>query len=144
MRRMSPLRSLRTRNTLIPLAIGAGRAGVGLAFAVNPVQSVRFLGVDTGTARRLTWLAQMAAARDLALGVGTVAAVVRGQGSGAWLLAGAACDAADAAALGSALARRQVSPPTAAAVIGVAVAASATAVAATLRAHRQPMVTLVT
>jgi hypothetical protein len=115
-----------------------------VAFAVNPVQSMRFLGVDTATSRRLTWLAQMTAARDIALGVGTVIAAARGRGSSGWLLAGAGCDAADAVAISGALARKQVSPVAAAAVVAVGIVASAAAVAVTIQDRRQPMVTPVT
>jgi hypothetical protein len=125
-------------------AIGLGRTVLGLAFALDPSLSVRFLGLDAATARRIGWLAQMTAARDVALGVGTLAATARGRGSGGWLLAGAACDLADAAALTGAIARRQVAPVTAGVVIVGAVAASATAVIAVLRGRDQLMLTPVT
>jgi hypothetical protein len=111
----------------VAVAIGAGRMLVGAAFAANPIQSMRFLGVDTATAARLQWLAQMTAARDLALGAGTVVSAITGRGSEAWLVAGAACDLADGAALTAALTRKQVSLVPATGVIAIAVAASATA-----------------
>lgn len=129
---------------LAGLLIGAGRTAVGVTFAANPTQSMRFLGVDTATAHRLRWLAQMAAARDIALGVGTVVTTIRQQGSGSWLVAGAACDAADAGALALAVSRKQVAPLAAAAVIGVAIAASGVAVRAVLRDRGQSIETLVT
>jgi hypothetical protein len=129
---------------LTGLLIGAARTGVGAAFAVNPTQSMRLLGVDTATAHRLRWLAQMAAARDIALGVGTVVATVRRQGSGSWLLAGAACDAADAGAIALAVSRKQVAPLAAAAVITVALAGCAAALGIVLDERRQPIDTLVT
>jgi hypothetical protein len=129
---------------LTGLLIGAGRTGVGIAFAANPTQSMRILGVDTATAHRLRWLAQMTAARDIALGIGAVAAVARRQGSGGWLLAGAACDAADAGAIALAVSRKQVAPLAAAAVIAVAVAASVAAVSVVLGDRGQPIDTLVT
>ena len=128
----------------IGLLIGAGRTGIGLAFAINPTQSMRFLGVDTATARRLAWLAQMTAARDIALGLGTLTSTITGRGSAAWLLAGAACDAADAAAISAACYRKDVTPIVAAAVVAAAAAASATAVSEVLRGRRQPIVTAVT
>jgi hypothetical protein len=118
------------------VVIGAGRVALGIAFTVDPIQSVRFLGVDTATARRLSWLARMAAARDIALGVGTVASTLSDRGSGTWLLAGAACDIADGAALASALSRKQVSPVAAGFVIVGAFAAGAIAVATVVRRPR--------
>jgi hypothetical protein len=126
------------------LLIGAARTGVGLAFALNPTQSMRFLGVDTATAHRLRWLAQMTAARDIALGVGAVAAAARRQGSGGWLVAGAACDLADAGAIALAVSRKQVAPLAAGAVIAVAIAASAAAVGVVVDDRRQSIDTLVT
>ena len=117
--------------------IGCGRVATGVVFGLHPVQSVRFLGVDSGTAGRVVWLARMTAARDAALGVGTVLSAVTGRGSAGWLLAGAACDAADAAALGHALSRRQVAAVPAAGVIAVASAASAIAVGLVLRERIQ-------
>lgn len=117
--------------------IGSGRVAVGTVFAVNPEQSMRFLGVDTGTASRLTWLAQMTAARDIAVGLGTAVTAVTGRGSAGWLLAGAACDAADAAAIGAALARKQVSAVASVAVIAAAALGSVAAVATVLRSSRR-------
>jgi hypothetical protein len=120
--------------------IGSGRVAVGAAFAINPSQSMRFLGVDTGTASRLTWLAQMTAARDIAVGLGTAVTALTGRGSGGWLLAGAACDAADAAAIGAALRRKQTSTVASGAVIAVAAVASIAAVATALRSSQRSVV----
>lgn len=103
------------------LAIGAGRTAVGAAFLAAPELSVRVLGLDTATARRVTWLAQMTAARDAALGAGTLAATARGSRSaGGWLLAGAVADFADAAVLATALRRGRLRG---AATTGIAVGA---------------------
>lgn len=53
------------------------------------------LGLDTATAKRVRFLARMAAARDIGLGAGTLAA---GPTPAAvpWLLAGAGADVVDA------------------------------------------------
>jgi hypothetical protein len=118
------------RGSRLPaLAIGGGRVAVGLVFAINPVLSVRMLGVDSATATRLSWLARMTAARDIALGVGTLAGAISGRGSSGWLLAGGVCDIADAAAIGAALKQRQVSLVPAAVVIAGALAAGGAAIA---------------
>lgn len=86
----------------IATAIGAGRVAIGAAFLAAPVFSVRVLGVDTATAKRITFLARMAAARDIAIGAGTLAHARSASGP-AWLLAGAAADAADAVVIAAAV-----------------------------------------
>jgi hypothetical protein len=86
----------------IGAAIGAARVAVGVTCMVAPVTSVRVLGVDTATAKRVTYLARLAAARDIALGAGALADVRRGAGPG-WLLAGAGTDVADALLIAGAL-----------------------------------------
>jgi hypothetical protein len=115
------------------LGIGAGRIGLGAAFMAMPVQSVRFLGVDTATATRLDWLARMTAGRDMAIGAGTVLSSLTGRGTRTWLLAGAACDAVDALAVGGALKQKRVSLLPAVGTVVVAGAATAAAVAAATR-----------
>jgi hypothetical protein len=90
------------------IGIGVARVAVGIGATAAPVPSVRMLGIDTATARRAVVLARMAAARDLALGVGTVVAARRGRDTAAWLLAGAAADAADAVIIGTALRQRGI------------------------------------
>ena len=72
------------------------RIGLGAAMFAAPVPAARLAGIDTGTARRISWLARMTAARDAALGAGALTAV-RGDGDPArWVLAGAASDLVDA------------------------------------------------
>jgi peptide-methionine (R)-S-oxide reductase len=100
--------SVLSRRPFLPAAqavatgIGAARVAVGVTFMVAPITSVRVLGMDTATAKRVTHLARMAAVRDIALGAGALAGARRGEGAG-WLLAGAGADAADAALIASAL-----------------------------------------
>jgi hypothetical protein len=119
------------------LAIGAGRTAIGATFLAAPVTSVRILGLDTATAQRATWLAQMAAARDLVLGAGTLAASMRRRGSAGWLLAGAGADLMDAAILGQALRSGRVKGFPAAAIAGGAAAAAAVAVLAAVGTTRR-------
>lgn len=125
--------------TKTALAIGLGRVALGSAFVVRPRESMTFLGVDTATASRVSWLAQMTAARDIAIGAGTAVTAITGRGSAGWLIAGAACDLADATAIGAALTRKQVSPVTAAAMCAGAVVVAAGAVAAVLAGRRQTL-----
>lgn len=77
-------------------ALGAGRLVIGGAFLAFPVASVRLLGVDSASAGRLSWLARMAAARDLVLGLGLLGAAVTQRGRVPALLATALVDATDA------------------------------------------------
>jgi hypothetical protein len=82
--------------------IGIARVALGMGLLAAPAAVARLAGIDTGTARRVTWLTRMTAGRDLALGAGTLAA--RGGGDAArWLAVGAAADLADAVILTSAL-----------------------------------------
>ncbi|HEX9231759.1 MAG TPA: hypothetical protein VF869_07610 [Jatrophihabitantaceae bacterium] len=82
----------------VALAIGAGRLAIGCAALADPVASIRLLGLDSATATRAAWLARMCAARDAALGAGTINSVASRRGQTSWLLAGALADAGDAAA----------------------------------------------
>jgi peptide-methionine (R)-S-oxide reductase len=77
--------------------LGACRLAVGGAFLAFPVAAVRLLGVDRASADRMSWLARMAAVRDLALGAGVLGAAVTQRGRVPALLATALTDAADAA-----------------------------------------------
>jgi hypothetical protein len=107
----------------IAASIGVGRLVIGGAFLLAPKLSVRILGVDAATAKRVTFLARMAAARDIGLGAGTLAA---GPGAAAapWLLAGAAADAVDAVVIAGAMRQGTTRGiPAAGIVVGAAVTA---------------------
>lgn len=109
-------------------SIGLGRLVLGGALLAAPVASTRILGVDTATAKRVTFLARMTAARDMAIGAGTVASSTGGRTPAGWLLAGAAADAADAVVIAGALRSGRAAGPVAMAVVGGAAALSAVAV----------------
>jgi hypothetical protein len=83
----------------IGVLVGVSRLAMGGAFLARPVASVRLLGVDSATATRVAWLARMTAARDAALGAGTLASLAGRRGHASWLTAGVITDAADAAAI---------------------------------------------
>lgn len=85
-------------------SIGVTRVLVGAGLFLAPTTAVRMLGVDSGTAKRMTFLARMTAARDVALGVGTVASVGTPQAP-LWLTVSAASDAVDALAIAGATRR---------------------------------------
>lgn len=89
----------------VTVQLGVARAGLGVSLLAAPVPLIRMVGVDMGTARRMAWVTRMAAARDLALGCGTLAAA-RARRAGhpgndvvRWLAVGAAADVADTAIL---------------------------------------------
>lgn len=110
----------------VATGIGLGRVLIGATFLAAPRLSVRLLGVDSASAKRMAFLARMAAARDIGLGAGTLDA---GPGRAAvpWLLAGAACDVVDAAAITGAtrsgITRGAPAVGTALGALGVAAAA---------------------
>jgi hypothetical protein len=107
------------------VAIGAGRVALGTAFMAFPQQSTMLLGLDAVTATRITWLARMTAARDIALGVGTVASSVNGRDAAIWLLGGAVSDAVDAAAIAGAVYARRLPAARAGAMVVLAAGAAA-------------------
>lgn len=119
-------------------SVGLGRILAGGGFLLAPVGSTRVLGLDTATAKRVSFLARMMAARDVVIGAGTAAS---GRGTGrpaAWLLAGAVADATDAVVIAGALKSGQARGPVAAAVVGVAGVAAAVAAVGALSALRRP------
>ena len=124
-----PARELLPGAQAVRLALGVGRLAIGAGFLAAPVLSTRMLGVDTATAKRVSFLARMAAARDLALGGGLLSA---GSSRAAvpWLLAGAGCDVVDAAVILGAMRRRITGGPVAVGVSVGALGAAALAVRA--------------
>jgi hypothetical protein len=103
--------------------VGALRVGVGLGMAASPEVVPRTLGVDTVSARRMSWAVRMCAVRDAALGAGGLHAAVTRRDVRPWLLAQAFADAGDAAAVALALRARQVSTVRALGFAAVAAAA---------------------
>ena len=91
----------------------------------KPTVLTRGLGIDATTARRTTWLPRMLGARELALGVGAVAAGRGGRESARlWVLAQALADLGDAVALGTAVAQGHVPRARGAAVTATALGAA--------------------
>lgn len=108
-------------------SIGVGRLLLGGGFLLAPVTATRVLGVDTATAKRVAFLAQMMAARDVAIGAGTAASSGAGRNPAGWLLAGAAADAADAVVIAGALRSGRARGVAARGLVGGAAALSALA-----------------
>jgi hypothetical protein len=125
-----------TRGPRIPgLLIGTGRIGLGLGFLVRPEFSTKILGLDSATAARMTWMARMMAARDVAIGVGTVYGVATDRDGDVWLVAGAACDAVDALAIAGAVHAKRLPAARAGAMVLMAAAAAAAAVVVARELH---------
>ncbi|MGH8860124.1 MAG: hypothetical protein ACRDVG_02625 [Jatrophihabitantaceae bacterium] len=114
-------------------AIGVGRLVLGATFLAAPRFSVRVLGVDSATAKRMTFLARMAAARDIGLGLGTLGA---GTAAAPWLLAGAGADAVDAVVIAGALRSGTSRGLPAAGIVAGAAATAAVGVWAALTLRR--------
>jgi len=96
---------------------------IGTAFLAAPTVSVRILGVSNATAKRMAFLARMTAARDIALGGGTLHAGA-GRRAVPWLLAGAGADLVDAVAIAGAVKRGAAGgAPAVGTVVGAAAAA---------------------
>src|SRR5690242_13082435 len=89
--------------TRIGLALGATRVGVGVGFLLAPVTSTRVLGLDSATAKRITFLARMTAVRDLVVGAGTLASRRQPRALRTWVLAGAIADLGDTLVISSAI-----------------------------------------
>ncbi|MEO6886867.1 MAG: hypothetical protein ABI232_11380 [Jatrophihabitantaceae bacterium] len=116
-------------------ALGLGRLAVGAAVLAAPDASVRALGVDTASAKRLRFLTRMAGARDLGLAAGTLAA--SGRGRRTWLLVGAGVDAADAIAITVALRDGQVRGLAARATVAIAASAVAAGIVGAISGWRR-------
>ncbi|MGH8959695.1 MAG: hypothetical protein ACRDWT_00555 [Jatrophihabitantaceae bacterium] len=129
------MRRLLARHALAR-SIGLGRLVFGTALLLAPVASTRVLGLDTATAKRVSFLARMTAARDIAIGAGTAAAA--GRRPVGWLLAGAAADACDAVVIAQALRSGRLRGPIATGVVGGAAAVSALAVVGAASSCRRP------
>ena len=110
-----------------PTRLSLGRCVAGSVMALRPSLVPTSLGVDPVSAGRTAWAVQMLGARDLALGVGTLVALRRGDTRGArvWLLAGLFSDAVDAVAVSAAIGRGTVRPAPGAVTVATAVTAVA-------------------
>ena len=112
-----------------PAHLAVGRAGAGAVMVLRPRLLPGLLGVDSATATRVAWSVQMLGARELALGLGTLAAAQADRrGTRLWVAAGVLCDAVDVLALAGALARGRVRKGAGTAALGVAAAAVAVGV----------------
>jgi hypothetical protein len=110
-----------------PAQLALGRTGAGSMMVLRPRVLPQLLGVDSATARRMSWTVQMLGAREVALGLGTLTALRRPDGAAArtWVAAGVLCDAVDVLAVGGALLRGRLRTGSGGAVLAVAAGAVA-------------------
>jgi hypothetical protein len=129
-RRRSPLQVLADRAT--PAHLAVGRAGAGAVMVVRPRAVPQALGVDSATATRMAWAVQMLGAREIALGLGTLAALRTPDraASRIWLAGGVLSDGVDALAVAGALAKGRVRTGTGLGLVAVAASAVALGVRA--------------
>ena len=118
------------------IALGAGRTALGGTFLAAPAFSVRVLGLDSATTGRVTWLARMAAGRDVAIGLGTLVSAARGRDCAGWVAAGAAADAVDAVVIAQAVRERRLGGLGASGLVAGAAAAAAVGFVAALGVRR--------
>lgn len=112
--------------------LALGRAAIGVSMLARPTLLPRVLGVDSATAGRMRWSSQMLGAREVALGLGTWAALRQDNPRAVriWLLAGLLSDAVDALAVGSAAASGRLNRLVGGGVVAVAGGAVAAQIAA--------------
>jgi hypothetical protein len=112
---------------ITPAHLAMGRAGAGAVMVARPRLMPTAMGVDSATSARVSWVLQMLGARELALGLGTLAALRSPDrvASRVWVAAGVLSDAVDAVAVGAALGRGRVTRAAGGATIAVALAAVA-------------------
>jgi hypothetical protein len=115
---------------------GVGRLVLSGALLAAPTGSVRLLGVDSASAKRMAFLARMAAVRDMGLGIGTLASRNTPQ-LPLWLAVGAAADGVDALALAAATKQGVTRGPAGVAAVVTAAAAAVLGARAAVQLRRR-------
>lgn len=114
-----------SRRLLDPRPVALGRVAAGGVLLTRPQLLPRLVGIDSATAGRTSWLVQMLGAREVALGLGTLHELRRGdtRASRLWLTAGLVSDATDALVVAAAVRRGRISRLPGLAAVAVAVSA---------------------
>ena len=110
-----------------PTRLAAGRTGAGAVMLARPRLMPQVMGVDSASAARSTWVVQMLGAREIALGLGTLASLRMDdrRATRTWLTAGVLCDGLDAVVVGAGVLSGRLSKPVGGAVVLTALAAAA-------------------
>ncbi|MCW2614105.1 MAG: methionine-R-sulfoxide reductase [Frankiales bacterium] len=109
-----------------PARLALGRTGAGAVMVARPRAMPQLLGVDSASAAKTAWVVQMLGAREIALGLGTLAALRSPDSRVArtWVAAGVLSDALDVLAVGAAVLKGRLSKPAGGAVVLTALGAT--------------------
>ena len=91
-------------------ALGLTRVVIGAGMIVNPAGLGKALGLSQERAREAGWLARLAGAREIGIGLGTIAAWRAGAPTAGWVAAQAISDGSDAVAFAVSAAQGRISP----------------------------------
>ena len=110
-----------------PTRLAVGRTGAGAVMLARPRLMPQTMGMDSASAARTTWVVQMLGAREIALGLGTLASLRSDdrKATRTWLTAGVLSDGIDAVVVGAAVLSGRLSKPVGGAVVLTALAAAA-------------------
>ena len=91
-------------------ALGITRLAIGAGLIVGPAGLGKALGLSADDAKRAGWLARLAGAREIAIGLGTLDAWRQGRPVDGWVAAQGISDASDAIAFATVALQGRVSP----------------------------------
>jgi len=96
-------------SAVIP-ALGITRLVIGAGLIANPKGLGVALGLSEDAAKQAGWLARLAGAREIGVGLGTLAAWRTGAPTAGWVAAQAVSDGSDAVAFAVVAAQGKISP----------------------------------
>ena len=91
-------------------AHGITRLDIGAGMIVNPAGLGKALGLSDDQAKQAGWLARLAGAREIGIGLGTLAAWRSGAPTAGWVAAQAISDGSDAVAFTAMAVQGKISP----------------------------------
>ena len=91
-------------------ALGITRLAIGAGLIIGPAGLGKALGLSADDAKRAGWLARLAGAREIAIGLGTLDAWRSGKSVDGWVAAQGISDASDAIAFATVALQGKVSP----------------------------------
>lgn len=96
-------------SSVVP-ALGITRLVIGAGMIINPAGLGKALGLSDERAREAGWLARLAGAREIGIGLGTLAAWRSGAPTAGWVAAQAISDGSDAVAFAVSATRGTITP----------------------------------
>ena len=91
-------------------ALGVTRLVIGAGMILNPAGLGKALGLSDEQAQQAGWLARLAGAREIGIGLGTLAAWRSGAPTAGWVAAQAISDGSDAVAFTAMAVQGKISP----------------------------------